>query len=122
MDLLLDTTLHRILEPISIQLYHALSLGVMKTTHYCSLRRPCHSAISALSPLLTLRLVSRACNAVFLRLAESNAYFQSVEDAYYPHSWHINTKIRRGIILERYRVFRTLYSEGGKRYAYRNPG
>ncbi|KAF8201331.1 kinase-like domain-containing protein [Mycena galopus ATCC 62051] len=38
-------------------------------------------------------------------------FFSPVEDGYYPHAWHINTRVRKSVLLARYRVFRTISSE-----------
>ncbi|KAF4614588.1 hypothetical protein D9613_003441 [Agrocybe pediades] len=85
--------------------------------HYCSLQHPCAVASAVFSPLYGLRLVSKdweSCFILFCSLKE-NRFFRRVEDVYYPHVWHINTKIRKAVLIGRYRVFNTIDTEDGER-------
>ncbi|KAF7330640.1 Protein kinase domain-containing protein [Mycena sanguinolenta] len=49
----------------------------------------------------------------------NSAFFAPVEEGtYYPHVWHVDTRVRKAVLLGRYRVFRTISSEEGKRGVY----
>jgi len=90
--------------------------GKPENVHYCSLQRPCTVAYSLFSQVYKLRLVSRDWNFCFFLFCSSseNRFFRRVEDAYYPHAWHINTKIRKAVLLGRYRIFNTIDTEDGE--------
>jgi hypothetical protein len=83
--------------------------------HFCSPAMPCRVAQDLLAPLYSLRLVTSSWNAAVKRFQHSMAhtFFSRVEDGYYPHPWHINTRVRKAVLLSRYRVFRTIHSESG---------
>ncbi|KAF9463445.1 kinase-like domain-containing protein [Collybia nuda] len=83
--------------------------------HFCSLNDPCCVAWSGLLPLFRARAVSSTWNEAILEIStlKEHLFFRRVEDAYYPHPWHINTKVRKGVLLNRYRVYRTISSETG---------
>ncbi|KAJ7489188.1 kinase-like domain-containing protein [Mycena latifolia] len=85
------------------------------STHFCSPATPCKVASDLLSPLATLRLVASAWNVAVEKLRQSlrETFFSRVEDGYYPHRWHINTRVRKAALLARYRIFRTIASEDG---------
>ncbi|KAF7358434.1 Protein kinase domain-containing protein [Mycena venus] len=86
--------------------------------HLCSPTAPCKVALDLLTPFLTLKLVASAWNTVVKNL-KLDAFFSSVEEGvYYPHDWHINTRVRRAVLLSRYRVFRTIHSDAGDRGVY----
>lgn len=82
--------------------------------HYCSSSNPCRIAFFTLSPIFTLRLVSSVWNDAVLKVCCNSGFFKRVEDAYYPHLWHVNTKVRTAVISRYYRVYRTIKSEHGK--------
>ncbi|KAJ7220668.1 kinase-like domain-containing protein [Mycena pura] len=88
--------------------------------HFCSPAIPCRVALDLLKSWLSLRLVASPWNAAVnkLRHFARDAFFSRVEDGYYPHAWHINTRIRKAVLLSRYRVFRTIVSEDGNRGVY----
>lgn len=83
--------------------------------HFCSLNNPCRVAWLGLSPLFSTRTVSSAWNDAILGIStlKEHLFFRRVEDAYYPHAWHIDTKVRKGVLLNRYRVYRTISTEMG---------
>ena len=81
--------------------------------HFCSPTAPCKVALSLLAPLLTLKLVASAWYAVVKDLT-NDTFFSNVEEGvYYPHAWHINTRVRKAVLLSHYRVFRTIHSDAG---------
>lgn len=84
--------------------------------HFCSLKSPCVVASRVFGSFFTLRLVSPSWNDAIQVIcsSEESAFFSRVEHAYYPHAWHINTKVRKSILLNRYRVFYTISTEYGK--------
>jgi hypothetical protein len=82
--------------------------------HYCALLSPCPPILPAVLMLLNLRLVSSAWNLAALRVSNKHPLFCQVEEAYYPHPWHINSKVRRTVILQHYRVYRTIATENGQ--------
>lgn len=82
--------------------------------HYCSLSKPCRIVLLALSHFFSLRLVSSAWNDAISKLRNESGFFRRVEDAYYPHPWHINTKVRKAVLLGSYRVYCTISSEHGR--------
>ncbi|KAJ7041014.1 kinase-like domain-containing protein [Mycena alexandri] len=89
--------------------------------HFCSTTSPCRRALILLAPLLSVRLVASSWNTAFKNFQHSTrgAFFSTVEDGvYYPHAWHINTRVRKAVLLTRYRVFRTIHSEAGNRGVY----
>ncbi|KAJ7677971.1 kinase-like domain-containing protein [Mycena polygramma] len=90
------------------------------TKHFCSPTIPCRRALDLLSPLLSLRLVVSSWNAAVKTFQEGmrESFFSRVEDGYYPHVFHVNTRVRKAVFLSRYRVFRTLESEDGSRGVY----
>ena len=100
---------------LNLILCHLCALCLQDETveeHYCSPKNPCRVVLLALTPLLSLRVVSSAWNYAIGVLQVQN-FFRRVEDAYYPHPWHINTKVRKAILLGRYRVYHTVKSEHG---------
>ncbi|KAJ7097626.1 kinase-like domain-containing protein [Mycena epipterygia] len=88
--------------------------------HFCSPAMPCSAALSLLAPILCLRLVASPWNAAVQKFQRSMSaeFFSRVEDGYYPHAWHINTRVRKAVLLSRYRVFCTIHSEAGSRGVY----
>ncbi|KAF7377475.1 Protein kinase domain-containing protein [Mycena sanguinolenta] len=109
--------------------------------HLCSPTAPCIIAHALLAPLVVLRLVHSTWDAAVrslglglgsgfgedrgsrekgLNKANANsAFFAPVEEGtYYPHAWHVDTRVRKAVLLGRYRVFRTISSEEGKRGVY----
>ena len=82
--------------------------------HYCSPSNPCRIALLALSHFFSLRLLSSSWNDAVLITCKDLGFFQRVEDAYYPHPWHINTKVRKAVLLGYYRVYHTVSSEHGR--------
>lgn len=82
--------------------------------HYCSPRSPCKVAWTALSPLLDLRLISTAWNEIIHDMRSSPIFFSRVEEAYYPYEWHINTKVRISVLLNRFRVYNTIASDSSE--------
>ncbi|GLB35695.1 hypothetical protein LshimejAT787_0212600 [Lyophyllum shimeji] len=108
-----------------VSFYTRKSCDLEPDEHFCSLSDPCRVAFSAfLAPILSLRLVSAAWNvAVSSALASfdpgnTSRFFKRVEDAYYPHPWHINTRVRIHVLLRRFRVYRTISSECADRGVY----
>ncbi|KAJ7100750.1 kinase-like domain-containing protein [Mycena belliarum] len=89
-------------------------------THFCSPAAPCKVARDLLSPLANLKLVAVSWNAAVHAFQQTKypRFFGDVEDGYYPHAWHINTRMRKAVLLARYRVFRTFTSEDGNRGVY----
>ncbi|KAK6974585.1 kinase domain-containing protein [Favolaschia claudopus] len=86
--------------------------------HLCSASAPCKTALDLFSPFFTLKLVNSVWNNS-IRELKLEAFFSNVEDGvYYPHSWHINTRVRKGVLLSRYRVFKTIQSEAGDHGVY----
>jgi hypothetical protein len=83
--------------------------------HFCSPAMPCVGAQALLAPMFCLRLVDSTWNAAVKNFQDSirEVFFSRVEDGYYPHTWHINTRVRKAVLLSRYRVFRTIASEDG---------
>ncbi|KAJ7312898.1 kinase-like domain-containing protein [Mycena albidolilacea] len=83
--------------------------------HFCSPAMPCVGAQALLAPMFCLRLVDSTWNAAVKNFQDSirEVFFSRVEDGYYPHTWHINTRVRKSVLLSRYRVFRTIASEEG---------
>ncbi|KAJ6482500.1 kinase-like domain-containing protein [Mycena sanguinolenta] len=113
--------------------------------HLCSPTAPCIAAHALLAPLLALRLVDSTWDAAVRSLGvrsrslsgydehdsrggglnhanlnHTNAnFFAPVEEGtYYPHAWHVDTRVRKVVLLGRYRVFKTISSEEGKRGVY----
>jgi hypothetical protein len=82
--------------------------------HYCSLRNPCRIALLGFSGFLSLRLVSSVWNDAVSKLRQTSGFFRRVEEAYYPHLWHVSTKVRRAVLLRYYRVYCTISSEHGR--------
>lgn len=82
--------------------------------HYCSLSDPCRIAFLAFSHFLSLRLVSSLWNEAVSKVRQESSFFRRVEDAYYPHLWHVNTKVRKFVVLRYYRTYHTISSEHGK--------
>src|ERR1700730_89648 len=68
--------------------------------HYCSLLNPCLPILPTVLTVFNTRLVSSAWNLTALRVANKSPFFCRVEEAYYPHPWHINSKVRRDIIFQ----------------------
>lgn len=83
--------------------------------HLCSAATPCRAALLLLFPVLSLKLVASSWNTAVKNFQHTmrEAFFSRVEDGYYPHAWHINTRVRKAVLLSRYRVFRTINSEAG---------
>lgn len=111
-------TLHRqlpapLLEGILDQIYLACIEVRSIDEHYCSLRRPCKVASEAFRAFHDVRLVSRTWNEAVQDFVASakGGFFRRVEEAYYPYPWHINTKVRLGMVLDRYRVYHTIKSD-----------
>ncbi|TFK35935.1 kinase-like domain-containing protein [Crucibulum laeve] len=50
--------------------------------------------------------------------SSNKGFFAIIEEVVHPHTWHVNAKVRRGIVLGRYRVYRTLSTETGDRGVY----
>ncbi|KAG6826932.1 hypothetical protein H0H92_013872 [Tricholoma furcatifolium] len=91
--------------------------------HFCSLSNPCQLAWSSvLSSFRSLRLLASSWNTGVVSVLRSSSqlsdFFKRVEHAYYPHAWHINTKIRKHVLLGRFRIFKTIDSEDGDRGIY----
>lgn len=84
--------------------------------HFCSLAKPCALASQLFQTVYVLRQVSSGWNKAFIEFQSSKEYrfLRRVEDAYYPHPWHINSKVRSSILFYRYRVFNTIDTEDGK--------
>lgn len=84
--------------------------------HFCSLAEPCALASQLFQAIYVLRQVSSEWNKAFIAFQSSKEYrfLRRVEDAYYPHAWHINSKVRSSVLLHRYRVFSTIDTEDGK--------
>ncbi|KAJ7621336.1 kinase-like domain-containing protein [Roridomyces roridus] len=108
--------------PLDRLIYHVyltcLPFNPGSTKHLCSPGAPCILARAFLSPVLDLRLVASSWNTAVLAFQQTKrgAFFEQVEDGvYYPHPWHINTRIRKAVLLSRYRVFYTIASEDGSR-------
>ncbi|RDB19268.1 Casein kinase I isoform alpha [Hypsizygus marmoreus] len=96
------------------------SVDMKPTDHYCSLDHPCRIVFAILSPFFDLRLVASSWNSGIKNTLQSlrptsgsgDSFFKRVEDAYYPHPWHINTKVRKYVLLRRYRVHHTISDRG----------
>ncbi|KAF7324648.1 Protein kinase domain-containing protein [Mycena kentingensis (nom. inval.)] len=96
------------------------------SSHYCSLTAPCRPAHDALTPFFDLQLVGAPWRAAVAKIqaafASDSNFFTAVEQGvYYPHKWHINTRMRSAVLLGRYRTFKTITSEaaiGGVFLAY----
>ncbi|KAJ6551203.1 kinase-like domain-containing protein [Mycena capillaripes] len=88
--------------------------------HLCSPAIPCRGALHLLLPLLTIKLVASSWNTAVKNFQQSKheSFFSRIEDEYYPHAWHVNTRTRKALLLSRYRVFRTIHSEDGNRGVY----
>ncbi|KAJ7770264.1 kinase-like domain-containing protein [Mycena maculata] len=88
--------------------------------HFCSPAVPCKQALDFLAPFLSLRLVASCWNTAVNNFQQTTRedFFSRVEDGYYPHPWHINTRVRKAVLLSRYRVFRTIHTEAGNRGVY----
>lgn len=86
--------------------------------HLCSPAMPCGGALNLLVPFLTLKLVASLWNTAVKSFQESKreSFFMRVEDGYYPHAWHINTRVRKALLFSRYQVFRTIHSEDGEHH------
>jgi hypothetical protein len=77
--------------------------------HFCSPAAPCRVAQELLAPFLN----SSSWNAA-VKTYKLDAFFSNVEEGvYYPHPWHINTRVRKAVLLSRYRVSRTICSADG---------
>ncbi|KAJ7679754.1 kinase-like domain-containing protein [Mycena rosella] len=86
--------------------------------HFCSPASPCRLALDLLAPFLTLKLVASSWNTA-VKQYKLDPFFLNVEEGvYYPHAWHINTRVRKAMLLSRYRVFRTIDSEAGAHGVY----
>ncbi|KAF7341903.1 Protein kinase domain-containing protein [Mycena sanguinolenta] len=86
--------------------------------HFCSPVAPCRLAVDFLGPFLTLKLVASLWNTA-VKTYKLDAFFSNVEEGvYYPHSWHINTRVRKAVLLSRYRVFRTIQAEAAHHGVY----
>ncbi|KAJ7628872.1 kinase-like domain-containing protein [Roridomyces roridus] len=86
--------------------------------HVCSPAAPCIVARDLLAPFLALKLVAPSWNTA-VKARTPDTFFSNLEEGvYYPHSWHINTRMRKASILSRYRVFKTIHSEDGDRGVY----
>ncbi|KAJ7584758.1 kinase-like domain-containing protein [Mycena floridula] len=98
---------------------HAIDL-IAASPHLCSFNNPCCDAFRGLAPFLNLRLVDSSWNSAIQlwRLSNLTGFFTRIEDAYYPFAWHINTRVRASVLLNRYRVFNTIASENGDRGVY----
>ncbi|KAK7052100.1 kinase domain-containing protein [Favolaschia claudopus] len=86
--------------------------------HFCSPSMPCRWAQNLLAPLLSLRLVDTTWNGAVknFQTSQRETFFSPVEDGvYYPHKWHLNTRMRKALLLSRYRIFQTISCEDGKR-------
>ncbi|KAF8888304.1 kinase-like domain-containing protein [Infundibulicybe gibba] len=110
----------RVLDIILNHIYTSFISSQDLSGHYCSLENPCKAVAQILSPFTSLRLVSSTWNAGVQRCnpLAKYAFFSRIETAYYPHPWHINTRVRKAIILGRYRVATTISAEGGDRGVY----
>ncbi|KAJ7480837.1 kinase-like domain-containing protein [Mycena latifolia] len=86
--------------------------------HFCSPAAPCRVALELLTPFLALKLVASGWNNA-VKEYKVDAFFKNVEEGvYYPHAWHVNTRMRKAVLLSRYRVFRTIDSEAGEHGVY----
>ncbi|KAJ7213654.1 kinase-like domain-containing protein [Mycena haematopus] len=86
--------------------------------HFCSPVALCRGALEVLAPFLGLRLVASSWNTA-VKAHKLDAFFSNVEEGvYYPHPWHINTRVRKAVLLSRYRIFRTIQSEAGHHGVY----
>ncbi|KAJ7705596.1 kinase-like domain-containing protein [Mycena rosella] len=117
------------LSPTSVEriVYHVYDISCLPQfntpgcgKHVCSPATPCKVARELLAPLSALRLVASSWNTAVqnFRQAMRETFFSRVEDGYYPHPWHINTRVRKAVLLARYRVFRTIQTEAGSRGVY----
>ncbi|KAJ7586382.1 kinase-like domain-containing protein [Mycena floridula] len=107
----------RILE----HLYVHYTVGFASASrHLCSFNNPCCDAFHGLEPFLNLRLVDSSWNSTIQlwRLSNLTGFFNRIEEAYYPFAWHINTRVRASVLLNRYRVFRTITSENATKGVY----
>ncbi|KAF7299211.1 Protein kinase domain-containing protein [Mycena indigotica] len=110
-----------IVEGIINEVYLSCSSFLVDTRHYCSLSTPCPAALEEIAPFVNLRLVSSTWNASVTKIQHSirGKFFTDVEaGVYYPHAWHINTRVRKSVLLGRYRVFQTISAEEGSRGVY----
>ncbi|KAJ7735719.1 kinase-like domain-containing protein [Mycena metata] len=81
--------------------------------HFCSPTAPCKVALALLAPFRTLKLVTSLWKRVADDYKVDKFFFNVEEGVYYPHAWHINTRVRRAVLLSRYRIVRTIDSDGG---------
>lgn len=111
----------KILEQIVSEVYLACLPQLNTATrecnkHICSPASPCRVARTILAPVLSLKLVASPWGTAVQNFQQSSreAFFSQVEDGvYYPYAWHINTRVRKVVLLARYRVFRTIHSDAG---------
>jgi casein kinase I family protein HRR25 len=78
--------------------------------------------MDSLAPFRKLRLVASWWNTAITSYeadVKDTTFFSNVEEGvYYPLPWHINTRVRKAVLLSRYRVVRTLQSEAGHHGVY----
>ncbi|KAJ6536342.1 kinase-like domain-containing protein [Mycena capillaripes] len=86
--------------------------------HFCSPAAPCRVALNLLGPFLTLKLVGSSWNTAVQEYKLDPFFLDLEQGVYYPHAWHINTRVRKSVLLSRYRVFRTIDSEAGDHGVY----
>ncbi|KAJ7182820.1 kinase-like domain-containing protein [Mycena crocata] len=116
----LAITAPKILRQIAYHVYLTCLPDFSNSRHFCSPATPCTAALEPMAPLLSLRLVAPSWNTAVQDLQNSlrEIFFSRVEDGYYPHPWHLNTRVRKAVLLSRYRVFRTIHCEAGSRGVY----
>ncbi|KAJ7069980.1 kinase-like domain-containing protein [Mycena amicta] len=111
-----------IVEVVANELYLTCLFQLNRSQHYCSLAAPCKPAVDVLAPFLSLRLVSMTWNKAIMEVQrdQRGIFFSNTveEGVFYPHTWHINTRVRKSVLFWRYRVFRTIQSEAGNRGVY----
>lgn len=97
------------------QLY-LIYVDAFVSQHYCSLKMPCLPASTHLSKFLASRLISSDWNRAYQSLLSSkaHAFFSEIERVYYPYPWHINTRVRRAVLMNKYRIYRTIQTEYGE--------
>ncbi|KAJ7018678.1 kinase-like domain-containing protein [Mycena alexandri] len=102
-----------ILQCLVHHVYLSCISNLTPSRHFCSPTAPCRVALPLLAPFRTLKLVSSLWKSVADEYKIDTFFLNVEEGVYYPHAWHINTRLRKAVLLSRYRIFRTIDSDGG---------
>lgn len=96
------------------RLVYQQSLGDLHEKHHCSLKYPCKIASEALIPIYALRMVCISWDKIYGGFSNKDAPFFYPDQRKVDRGRDVDSHVRRGILLKRYRIYKTIQADDGE--------